>query len=566
MALADYELERIASMLPEDSMQRTAVFMEINRVTDVRTVNAPVEDGSGGISINNALISWGWNPAASLLLAPLPPDSPFPFSESTADRQAFVTDILRRLGCQVLARRGAEMLRAGFVRAVPIDDGYRLCSIDATITMAMHDSLDVDRLEAAEGFSEQPWEGQWHRDDIDALMIPLMRPYPTPFGTMLAYDAIPEVDAHFLGRAIVLANRWLDEAGLHPETRLGLVTGAELLEFAQFFASFHLKHIHFVGLAISHLPAVSPVLSLTIWKPRAEMIANLAEFMEMPEARVEKIVEGIAFRADEAANLRYETTPLRPMLIDLGNGFDLWPVSALDRNPFETIRRIHERRDPTAVTRLAAPREEWFRDNLYGLFDNERFECVEGNIKVQVGGRIVTDIDAAIYDRESDQLALFQIKWQDFSTNSPKELGSKARNFMNAMNLWAGTVTSWLETTDIARVMQSMRLKSRSGGATTVHLFGVSRALARLGAMAKTAPHPSLALGNWAQLRRIRLAEHSRYSDLATLHGTLAHEHDSGPSLRPIPMSMDIGGRRIEFADNFFLVDEEHRQQADVEA
>jgi hypothetical protein len=201
------------------------------------------------------------------------------------------------------------------------------------------------------------------------------------------------------------------------------------------------------------------------------MIANLAEFMEMPEARVEKIVEGIAFRADEAANLRYETTPLRPMLIDLGNGFDLWPVSALDRNPFETIRRIHERRDPTAVTRLAAPREQWFRDNLYGLFDNERFECVEGNIKVQVGGRIVTDIDAAIYDRESDQLALFQIKWQDFSTNSPKELGSKARNFMNAMNLWAGTVTNWLETTDIARVMQSMRLKSRSGGATTVHLY-----------------------------------------------------------------------------------------------
>lgn len=371
---------------------------------------------------------------------------------------------------------------------------------------------------------------------------------------MLAYDAIPEVDAHFLGRALVLANEWFEEAGLHPDTRLGMVTGFELLTFAHYFASFHIKHAYFVELAFSNLPEVSPIMSITIWKPRAEMVADLAEYMKISEAQVAEILDAIAFRADEAAGFLNETTPLHPLLIDLGNSYDLWPVSGLARNPFETIRRIHESRDPTAVERLAAPREKWFRDNLYALFDDDRFECVDGNVKFQIDGRIITDVDAAIYDRETDQLALFQIKWQDFSTNSPKRLGSKARNFMAAMNAWAETVTGWLDATDIARVMQSMRLKPGAGDATTVHLFGVSRVMARLGGMAKVQPHPRLALANWPQFSRIRQDPRSSGFDLATIHRLLGAEHGAAPPLTPVPMIIEIGGRSVEFADMILLV------------
>ena len=548
-------------MLPRDPMQRAAIFMEISRVTDARTVNPAPDDGTGRNTINNSLHAWGWNAAAALLLSPLAAGSPFPFAASTPERRALANHILLRLGSQVQIRRGAEMLRAGFVKPTETENGWRFSSIDGAITMALNDNLDVTRLAEVKGIDRASWTGPWHRDDVDELMIPLMRPYPTPVGNMLAYDAIPEVDAHFLGRALVLANEWFDEAGLHPDTRLGAVTGAELLTFAHFFASFHIKHAHFVGLAASHLPEVTPILSLTIWKPRAEMVANLAEFMDIPEGRVAEIVEAIALRADEAAALRYETTPLHPLLIDLGNGFDLWPVSGLARNPFETIRRIHERRDPTAVERFAAPREQWFRDNLYALFDNDRFECVDGNVKVQVGGRIATDIDAAIYDRESDQLGLFQIKWQDFGTNSPKQLRSKAGNFMTAMNAWAETVTDWLAATRIERVMQSMRLRSRGSTNTTVHLFGISRIMARLGGMARIQPHSRLALANWPQFRRIREDPLSSGVDLATIHRLLGEEHGAGPPLTPVPMVIEIGGRTIEFSDQILLVGEDRQEQ-----
>lgn len=555
-ALAAEQIARIEAILPEHPMDRAALFIEITRVVDACTVNPPKDDGSGYITVNDTILKWGWNSAAALLLSPLPILGAFPLAESTPAIRASASELLRALGCNQLVRRGAEMVRRGLVNANPTDRGYLIKSVNKRISKALLDNLDVDLMEETDNIKLSiELLDDWRRDDIDALMLPLMRPWHTNRGTMLAYDAAPEVDDHFLAEAHQLATKWQAEAGIHPETLFGSVTGAELIHLSIYFISFHLKHAKFVALAAQHLPEVSPIQSLTIWKPRADFVVGLADFMDLAPNRVAAIVEAIAFRADEAAELKNETTPLRPLIIDLGNGVDLWPVSALDRNPFETVRRIQQRRDPSAITRLATPRERWLREDIYALFQGNRYECIQSNIKVKVDGRILTDIDAAIYDRVNDQLALFQIKWQDYSTNNPKELVSKATNFMEAMNLWASKVETWHNAIGIERLMRTLRLRpSSQSDRTKVFLFGISRSMARLGEMAGQTPAKGLALANWAQFLRARYEVGPVDNVLAKLHERFVAEYEAEPRLVPLPIVVEIAGTHIEFSDNFFRV------------
>jgi hypothetical protein len=47
---------------------------------------------------------------------------------------------------------------------------------------------------------------------------------------------------------------------------------------------------------------------------------------------------------------------------------------------------------------------------------------------------MLTDIDAVIFDRLTGELALFQLKWQDYSTNSLRETRSKASNLVKELD------------------------------------------------------------------------------------------------------------------------------------
>ena len=52
---------------------------------------------------------------------------------------------------------------------------------------------------------DKPLE-RWHREDIESLMLPLVKPWDTGRGVMVSYGARPEIDAHFMAEAVQLAS------------------------------------------------------------------------------------------------------------------------------------------------------------------------------------------------------------------------------------------------------------------------------------------------------------------------------------------------------------------------
>ena len=556
--IAVQQLARTRSQLPSDTLQRHALFTECVRAVDYWAVFQrllPQEHRMAHPDIQ--LIQWGWNVAVGHLLEPLSQGG-FPLMESTKDSQSFALNLLHQFGRFVLVHRTCEMIRHGFVAAEKSDRGYVVRTIAGDAAQQQH--LDVveftrlTRLEKSVWGDREGWTRKWMRRDIEDLMAPLITPWDTGRGVMVNYGALPEVDDHFNAIALQLAREWSEEAGIHPETRFGELTGADLIGIGTIVIGFHAKHVGFTMLAARKHPHISLPQSLTIWGEREKMAQAIAEVTEEDPVVVRNTIAMLSLRPSDMPRLREHTTPFRPLLIDLGNGLVVRPVSCLDANAFNAVRTLVEWRIPEAKGAISAPREEWARTDLYGLFQGNRYECVEGAIKIRESGRVSTDIDGAVLDRVSGDLALFQFKWQDMSTNDVRSLRSKASNFAREMDDWTTKVNDWVGRVGIEAVMKTLRLQPRNHRGR-VHLFGVSRIGARLQAYGAAPKEQSLALANWPQFVRVRYETGPVDDVFGNMHRALREEMNAQAKTRPIAVTLSIGGANITFEDIFTAID-----------
>jgi hypothetical protein len=117
--------------------------------------------------------------------------------------------------------------------------------------------------------NREPPGTEWLRQDIDELMKPLIRLQETDSGMMVSYRLTDEVRDHFGAVALGLADEWREEAGIHPDAKLGGVSGKAISIVALSMISRHLAHTRYVQLAAALDSRVSIPLNLTSVVPRA---------------------------------------------------------------------------------------------------------------------------------------------------------------------------------------------------------------------------------------------------------------------------------------------------------
>lgn len=558
-AVAAQHLARVQSFLPSDALERHALFTETVRAVDYwAVVQRLMPQEHRMVYPDFQIVQWGWNLAVGHLFEPLAQRGGFPLRQSTRESQSFALNLLHQFGRFVLVHRACEMIRHGFVEAERTEGGYAVRTVSAGAAQQHLDVLEFTRLKQLGlwGIDQGSWTRRWMRSDIEKLMTPLIRPWDTGRGVMVNYGALREIDDHFIAIALELAAEWREEAGIHPETKLGDLTGADLIGIGTVVIGLHAKHVAFTMLAARNHPEVSLPQSLTIWSDRQEMEQSIAEVTEEDPAMVTRAIDMLSLKASDMSRLRQHTTPFRPLLIDLGNGLVLRPVSCLDANAFNAVRALVEWRIPEAMGALSAPREQWARADLYGLFEGNRYQCVEGSMKIRESGRVSTDIDGAVLDRVSGNLALFQFKWQDMSTNDVRSLRSKASNFAREMDDWTVKVNEWIAKMGMEAVLKALRLQLGKV-AGTVYLFGVSRIGARLQAYGASPKEQSLALANWPQFIRVRHEIGPIYDVFATIHRVLREEMNAEALARPLPVTLSVADAKITFEDIFTAVDTE---------
>ena len=161
----------------------------------------------------------------------------------------------------------------------------------------------------------------------------------------------------------------------------------------------------------------------------------------------------------------------------------------------------------------------------------------------------VTDIDAAIVDVTTGELAIFQLKWQDFGSNDLRKIRSRASNFVEQVDLWAESTNAWINEFGIAALLKSLQIKAPSNRAVKLFTFAIGKSNARFKSYGYNLKQAHVAASNCPQFTRVRYEVGPVAQVLSEMHARTFSEKTRTIDREPIPYEISIGSNRILFKD-----------------
>ncbi|MDB5013690.1 MAG: hypothetical protein JWQ25_1892 [Daejeonella sp.] len=251
LALASRNIAEIEEMIPEDPVSCFAFFVEASRVYDSWALSAEFLSWEESCSQQYLdLLGLGYNLLTFYFFKKVPMQG-FPIVESTDKSRKFAITILYKLGCVSMIRRTVDMIRTGLLEVEKTGSTYvfkktavmdlqfldtmefgYLSDMEKDVKKNLHQQLDgwniMDQDELLEDmfrpgnfFSHQKSEFKaFLLDDIDKRMEPLVNPWHSGHGIMMAYGSTEEIDFHFLAIATEIVRSWREDAGFSPETKI----------------------------------------------------------------------------------------------------------------------------------------------------------------------------------------------------------------------------------------------------------------------------------------------------------------------------------------------------------
>lgn len=583
--IAETQLVKLKAKLPPTPEECFLIFLEMQRFMDVASVHFALGQKNYIPGYQFDVLRWGMNLATSHLLKRLNTPDRVPLIRASDELKEPAIGTLWCYGVIALTRRTADLIQHGYMLAhyedgvLALRDSGRgpvqfmdhieqdaLTRIEATLTKDVKSSMGWaivdpeskdDHLAAPGAFwsphAKVPSAG-YTFEELKKRMIPLIRPWRISQADMMGYEALLDVDEHFLRDAFAAMKDFHDAAGVHPGANFGSFSGANLLEVTTALLSFLRKHVVFGVVAREHYPEISFTECFTTWTQRDVLITAVCAATGLSQDTVSAIVKCLTVMPEDSQRLAIQSTPVLPMFIDLGNGMLLRPVSAQLRNPLLSFQAIAQWRNPLTRNAMSAMREGWFRTELYGLFGGSRYICVPGNIVLRRGRQRLTDIDAIVFDRTNGELALFQLKWQDYSTNDIRELGSKASNLASEVDEWAERVLEWIRENSSEDVAKAFRLKLiEPQRITAVFLFAASRAVSRPHGYGFPIKSELISIASWPQLKRMRAQVGPVPHVISTFHERLREEEQLVfNGMTPIPVEVEVPGLKMSFENLWF--------------
>lgn len=432
-------------------------------------------------SPQHTLSSWGINHALARVVPQTLSSESFRLFRSTSGTQELADEFLFQCGILQRAELLLGWLREGLLSA-RVDRPKGLAGSDVSALLVLK-TADPTLFSEITGHKNRqwmadltveahaPWEQALQERHL-ALRGSLLAHVKKFDGWTMQYSSTPEIDDHFNEWARLYLKRMWGADLLGPSDTIGGAQFSEYLALITALSARAQRHLCYAHMIRADHPELDFRNLLTTFEPCGDLIAELARALDADSLHVQRLLGALTL---DAINLARHTSwgdmAYAPLIQSSAN-FYVIPQYGMDINPFLFLMRDLEDRYPSDWARLANNREARWIEELRSIFPAPRWHVHTRSLKLMRPSGAATDIDFIAYDTQSNQLALFQLKWQQPAWHDHRSRRSAGKNLVTGANKWIETVHEWL------REHGPHELAKRAGVTTTTvtaHLFVIAR-------------------------------------------------------------------------------------------
>ncbi len=293
-------------------------------------------------------------------------------------------------------------------------------------------------------------------------------------GYFIGYDADPDVDEFFIHNAQLDFTQATEWDGFSPASKFEDIEYHFFLSALIFIESICIKHLQFVEVAMKKDPNLERHNILPCIVDYDAYIDSLSYILGTSKEIAARIFDAFIFDEQKKEYYSHISAP-NPPFIRISSTQLLRSFSGCVYKTIDFMLAELKRQYPKDWNRNAAEREILFRDELYRYFRTAQFITIDRNIDIVENGKIITDIDACIIDKETQDIAFIQLKWQDSIYESTRSLISKRKNYMEKATKWVQDIEQWIDSASEKRIADFLQLSPQFICKDKIKIFVIGR-------------------------------------------------------------------------------------------
>ncbi len=288
----------------------------------------------------------------------------------------------------------------------------------------------------------------------------------------IGYDGDREVEDYFNELAYLDSIHDSEWDMYPPDAVFNDVAYSSIVDSMVDLSGYAIKHMYFIDvLKIDH-PELLPENLFYLIKMQEDLLQLIKENGELSEQQAENVLNILSLSSANRKLFANTQAACAPLIKISKNQYIHSCAGSLYR-PFSFMLDNLTMLYPGDCHKNRMKREAVFRKQLYDMMPG--FRCIDRQIVIAKNGQRLTDIDAAVIDRGTGEIALFQLKWQDHTSISPKTLLSKAKNYTEEVTGWIEKVTKWIDDSTPVEIASLLGIKAKFIDKSKIYLFALGR-------------------------------------------------------------------------------------------
>ncbi|OOG18832.1 hypothetical protein BWD42_02405 [Sphingobacterium sp. CZ-UAM] len=313
--------------------------------------------------------------------------------------------------------------------------------------------------------------------DVDRIAKEFKKLIKNPFGDYISYQTTPDIDDYYNEQGHYLLLKMQGYDNFDPNDKFGGIEYHKYITIIELIIGVAIKHSDACLYLKGKKPNVQLENLISYTQNKNNAINDYASYIGWDRHIVKQIFECITLTKENFDYYLEYPAPPPPMFIEVSGSLLIRSIAGCLGNPFALLNRELKRKFIKDFDKAVNNREDRFRKELFNFFSKESIIKIDREIKISFDD-VKTDIDAIVYNKETNTLGLFQLKWQDPFSHSIKERFSRINNLFPKANEWLTKIKRWLSTFDDRTILNALQIENVLGEKRTierVYLFVLAR-------------------------------------------------------------------------------------------